>query len=206
MPAARRLPAQFGGYTLGVLVQTNFGGILTINGAPVGRELGRFPFQQATPPTPAPGSTRQPGHAATRDRYPSPDGSCMIVLATDAPLDARSLDRLAVRALAGLARTGSVFSNGSGDYVIAFSTAESARRRPGEQPRTIQDLPNDAISPLFEAAIEATEEAIYNSLFRAVTMTGVRGTIEALPLDRTLEVLEKYNALHWDRTLPAGKR
>ena len=198
--ASRRLPAQFGGYTVGILVQTNFGGILTINGAPVGRELGKFAFQPATPPPAAPGAPKPPGEAA------SADGSIMIVLATDAPLDARNLDRLAARALAGLARTGAVMSNGSGDYVIAFSTAESVRRHPGEAPRAIQDLPNDAISPLFQAAIEATEEAIYNSLFRAVTTRGAQGTVQALPLDRTLEILKKYNALHWDRTLPQAQR
>jgi D-aminopeptidase len=206
--SSRRLPAQFGGYTLGVLVQTNFGGILTINGAPVGRELGRFAFQQATPPPPAPAPSHRLGDRGgpARDDGTSADGSIMIVLATDAPLDARNLDRLAARALAGLARTGSSMSNGSGDYVIAFSTAESVRRRPTDQPRTIPDLPNDAISPLFEAAIEATEEAIYDSLFRAVTMTGVRGTVEALPLEPTLQILKKYNALHWDRTLPPQNR
>jgi D-aminopeptidase len=92
-------------------------------------------------------------------------------------------------------------SNGSGDYVVTFSTAESVRRRPGEQPRTLADLPNDAISPLFEAAIEATEEAIYNSLFRAASVTGAHGTVDALPLERTLEILRRYNALHWDHTL-----
>ncbi len=201
--SSRRLPATYGGYTVGVLVQTNFGGILTINGAPVGRELGRFPFGQATSPATMPAKATAPGTPASD---PTPDGSCMIVVATDAPLDARNLDRLAVRALAGLARTGSSMSNGSGDYVVAFSTAASVRRRPGEVPRTVQDLPNDAISPLFEAAIEATEEAIYDSLFKATTVSGAQGTAEALPLERTLDILKKYNALHWDRTLPPGKR
>jgi len=202
--ASRRLPAAYGGYNVGVLVQTNFGGILTVNGAPVGRELGKFAFQQATSSGASPASPRAPGgREVPADRG---DGSCMIVVATDAPLDARNLDRLATRALAGLARTGSSMSNGSGDYVIAFSTAESVRRRPGQQPRTIQDLPNDGISPLFEAAIEATEEAIYDSLFKATTVTGAQGTVEALPLARTLDILKKYNALHWDRTLPPQKR
>ncbi len=197
--ASRRLPPAYGGWTVGVLVQTNFGGILTINGAPVGRELGRFAFQQATSSAPPAGAPRGRGGRGIPE---DGDGSCMIVVATDAPLDARNLDRLAARALAGLARTGSSMSNGSGDYVVAFSTAESVRRRPGQQPRTIQDLPNDAISPLFEAVIEATEEAIYDSLFRAVTVTGAQGTVEALPLDRTLDILKKYDALDWDRTLP----
>jgi D-aminopeptidase len=126
----------------------------------------------------------------------------MIVVATDAPLTARSLERLGHRALAGLARTGSIMSNGSGDYVIAFSTAESARRRPGRGPREIADLPNDAVSPLFQAVAEATEEAIYNSLFQATTVTGHRGRAEALPLEETLRVLEAYNALRWDENLP----
>lgn len=201
--ASRRLPAQYGGWIVGVLVQTNFGGILTMNGAPVGRELGRFAFQQATSSARGSGAPRAPGGRGIPEEG---DGSCMIVVATDAPLDARNLDRLAARALAGLARTGSSMSNGSGDFVLAFSTAESVRRRPGQQPRTIPDLPNDAISPLFEAVIEATEEAIYDSLFKAVTVTGAQGTVEALPLDRTLEILKKYNALSWDRTLPPGKR
>lgn len=204
--SSRKLPERYGGWTLGALVQTNFGGILTINGAPVGRELGKFAFQEATSPGASPAPRRPPGGSASMagldaQGFPA-DGSIMIVLATDAPLDARNLDRLAARALAGLARTGAVMSNGSGDYAIAFSTAQSVRRKPGEQPRTIQDLPNDAMSPLFEAAIEATEEAIYNSLFRAVTTKGAQGTVEALPIDRTLEILRKYDALHWDRTLP----
>ncbi len=185
--ASRVLPRSLGGYTVGVLVQTNFGGILQVNGAPVGRALGQYAFQRAL-------------ESARLD----PDGSCMMVVATDAPLDARGLDRLAARALAGLARTGSSMSNGSGDYVIAFSTAASVRRGPAEGPRTVQDLPNDLVSPLFEAAIEATEEAIYDSLFKAHTVRGHMGTVEALPLDRTLDVLRKHDALHWDRTLPPG--
>lgn len=181
--SSRRLPAGMGGYTVGVLVQTNFGGVLTVNGAPVGRELGRFAFR--------------------RDLM---DGSIMIVVATDAPLDARNLDRLATRALLGLGRTGATMSNGSGDYVIAFSTAETVRRRPGSAVRTVAELPNDAMSPLFQAAAEATEEAILNSLFRATTVRGVGGnTVEALPIDRTLEVLRKYGALEWDRRLPPGR-
>lgn len=181
--SSRRLPAGMGGYTVGVLVQTNFGGVLTVNGAPVGRELGRFAFQ--------------------RDLM---DGSIMIVVATDAPLDARNLDRLATRALLGLGRTGAAMTNGSGDYVIAFSTAETVRRHPGSAVRTVAELPNDATSPLFQAVAEATEEAILNSLFRATTTRGVRGnTVEALPIDRTLEILRKYGALEWDRRLPPGR-
>ena len=173
--SSRRLPEGLGGYTVGVLVQANFGGVLTINGAPVGRELGKFAFQN--------------------DAGESGDGSIMIVVATDAPLEARNLERLAVRALGGLARTGASLTNGSGDYVIAFSTVVL-----DGEPRPV--FSNDAMSPLFQAAIEATEEAIYNALFHATTVTGHRGTIEALPLERTLEILEKYNALRWGETLP----
>ncbi len=191
--SSRRLPASLGGWTAGVLVQSNYGGALTINGAPVGRELGQFIFQRELAPPER--GTRDPG-----------DGSIMIVVATDAPLDARNLERLASRAIAGLARTGASLTNGSGDYVIAFSTAAQVRRRIGETaPRTVAELPNDALSPLFQAVAEATEEAILNSLFRAATVRGHRATVEALPIDRTLAVLRKYNALGWDRTLPPGR-
>ncbi len=190
--SSRRLPANLGGWTVGVLVQSNFGGVLTINGATVGRELGRFMLQrELAPPQQGPG-----------DRG---DGSIMIVVATDAPLDARNLDRLAARALTGLARTGSGMTNGSGDYVIAFSTNSQVRRRAGTAPATIQDLPNDAMSPLFQAVAEATEEAIYNSLFRATTVRGRGMAVDALPIDRTLEVLRRYGALNQDRTLPPGR-
>jgi D-aminopeptidase len=181
--SSRRLPTSMGGYTVGVLVQSNFGGVLSINGAPVGRELGRFLFQ--------------------RDLA---DGSIMIVVATDAPLQERNLERLASRAIVGLARTGATMTNGSGDYVIAFSTATEVRRGPGTAPRQATELPNDAMSPLFQAVAEATEEAILNSLFRATTVQGARGTIEALPVERTLEILRRYGALGWDRTLPPGQR
>ncbi|HEX8392133.1 MAG TPA: P1 family peptidase [Longimicrobium sp.] len=199
--SSRRLPATLGGYTVGVLVQTNYGGVLTINGAPVGRELGRYAFRrelEAAPPA-ASGTAMN----SARDRA---DGSVMIVVATDAPLSAASLDRLARRALAGIARTGGSFTNGSGDYVIAFSTADSVRRRAQSIPRAIADLPNDALSPLFQAAAEATEEAVYNSLFRATSVRTRGGAAEALPIDRTLEILRRYNALGWDRTLPPGAR
>ena len=177
--SSRRLPDGLGGHTVGVLVQANFGGVLSINGAPVGRELGRFAFQD--------------------DVGESADGSIMIVVATDAPLEARNLERLAARAIGGLARTGASLTNGSGDYVIAFSTVPV-----GDEPRPA--FSNDAVSPLFQAAIEATEEAIYNALFQATDVSGHRGTVEALPLERTLEVLRKYNALHWDETLPPRRR
>lgn len=175
--SSRLVGAPQGGYTVGVLVQTNFGGVLEINGAPVGQEL-----------------------AKTRRRNPNstPDGSCMVVVATDAPLDARNLKRLAARAMLGLGKTGSYSSNGSGDYVIAFSTAPDARVPADSKVRTLSPplLTNDAVSPLFQAVKEATEEAVYNSLFMARTTTGFGGrTVEALPVDRVLEICRKYNAI-----------
>lgn len=190
--SSRVLPESLGGWTVGVLVQTNYGGILTINGAPVGRELGQFSFRRALEEA-----------AADRD---GGDGSIMIIVATDAPLAPRNLERLARRALAGLARTGSIMSNGSGDYVLAFSTAESARRGPDADAVSVRALPNDLMSPLFQAAAEATEEAIYNSLFKATAVAGHRGSVEPLPLDAVLEVLERYRALHHGRRLPPSGR
>ena len=156
-------------YVLGVLVQTNFGGVLTIDGVPVGKLLRRYAFGPSAP-----------GQASAD----TADGSCMIVVATDAPLDARDLKRLAARAVFGLARTGSSFSHGSGDYAIAFSTAPGLRTRAGERaPAARTILPSDSVSPLFQAALEATEEAVYNSLFRATTVTGGGRTVDAIPLD-----------------------
>ncbi len=197
--SSRVLPETSGGYAVGVLVQSNFGGVLTINGAPVGRELGRYSFRTDVGGAPDGGGD---------DRSDSPDGSIMMVVATDAPLDARNLERLATRALIGLGRTGATMSNGSGDYVIAFSTAGSVRRRADAgRVRDVQDLSNDAMSALFQAVAESTEEAVYNSLFRAADTTGPRGnTVEALPIARTLEVLRKYNALGWDRSVPPIRR
>ncbi|MGI9182469.1 MAG: P1 family peptidase [Longimicrobiaceae bacterium] len=174
--SSRRLPISLGGYTVGVLVQANYGGVLQILGAPVGRELGQFFLRREL------------------DRGDA-DGSIMIVVATDAPLESRNLERLAARAILGLARTGSPMTNGSGDYVIGFSTAESVRRTPERRGalHTVELLPNDLLSPLFQATVEATEEAIYNALFRATRVTGHGGTtIEPLPLERTLEVLRRY--------------
>lgn len=189
--SSRKLPASQGGYTVGVLVQTNFGGDLTINGAPVGRELRNAP----PPARPATGG-------AANDDLMLDDGSCMIVVATDAPVSPRTLERLGLRAMMGLARTGSHASNGSGDYVIAFSTAASVRRaRQSPTPLRIEDLVNASASPLFQATVEATQEAVYNSLFKATTISGRGRTIEAMPVDRTVEILKKYNALNWDRTL-----
>jgi len=178
--SSRHLPASLSGYTVGVLVQTNFGGILTIAGAPVGQELGQYYLRDEL--------------QKTKDK---PDGSCMVVIATDAPLDARNLKRLAARAWLGLARTGSSASNGSGDYAIAFSTAPQVRIHSSDKSptRQVELLTNDAMSPLFEAVIEATEEAVYNSMFKATTMTGNGHTIEALPIDKTLDILKQHRAL-----------
>jgi D-aminopeptidase len=197
--SSRRLPASLGGYTVGVLVQSNYGGVLSINGAPVGRELRRYAFQRELEAAASSPTALAPDDEAPRDRA---DGSIMVVVATDAPLGQRGLERLANRALAGVARTGSGFSNGSGDYVIAFSTADAVRRRVSSGPRTVQDLPNDLLSPLFQAVAEAAEEAVYSSLFRATTVRTRSATVEALPIDQTLAILRRYNALHWDRTLP----
>jgi len=164
--SSRVLPASLGGATVGVLVQSNFGGVLQMAGIPIGQALGQYYLKDAL------------------DRGDA-DGSIMIVVATDVPLSDRNLRRLAARALAGLARTGAAMSNGSGDYVIAFSTAESVRRRCAAAPPRGPELTNDEVSPLFQAVIEATEEAIYNSLCMAETVQGYRGHIgHALPLDQ----------------------
>jgi D-aminopeptidase len=195
--ASRILPTALGGWTVGVLVQTNFGGVLTMNGAPVGRELGRYDYRNVLEPSA--NATRHTSRNAPLDRDLA-DGSIMIVVATDAPLDSRNLERLARRALVGVGRTGGELSNGSGDYVIAFSTSPRMRRRITDTVRTIADLNNEMISPLFQGVAEATEEAIYNSLLRATTTHGAGGhTVEALPLDSTMAVLRKYNVLRWDR-------
>jgi D-aminopeptidase len=197
--ASRVVPQKLGGYTVGVLVQTNFGGVLTMNGAPVGRELGRYYLKEDLEPAQKGGQKGgRPELSLDADRA---DGSCIVVVATDAPLDARNLRRLAARAMLGLARTGSPSTNGSGDYVIAFSTAASVRVRHGETaPRRVELLPNDAMSPLFLACVEATEEAVYNSLLRATTVKGRAGTrVEALPIEKTVEILKRYNALQGGR-------
>jgi D-aminopeptidase len=179
--SSRVLPAKLGGFTVGVLVQTNYGGVLAMGGVPVGLELGRYHLKESV-----------------EDK--SADGSIMIVVATDAPLNDRNLTRLGKRAIAGLARTGSTFSNGSGDYAIAFSTAAEVRRTPARRGAvtTVADLPNDLISPLFAAAAEATEEAIYNSLLMAVTTrsvdpaTGEPVVVEALDVAAVRALLEKH--------------
>lgn len=174
--SSRKLPASLGGYTIGVIVQSNFGGVLQIDGVPVGEELGKFSF---------------------RDKLlNNMDGSCMIVVATDAPLDHRNLYRLTKRAFLGLGKTGGIASNGSGDYVIAFSTDPGLRiPYDSNDPLLTQKLlNNDETSPLFMAAIEATEEAIINSLFTATSVKGIRGhNVESIPLEKVLDILKKYN-------------
>lgn len=173
--SSRVLPAALGGWTVGVLVQSNFGGILQVLGAPVGRELGQYAFK------------RDVQTAGERG-----DGSIVMVVATDAPLSDRNLRRLAARAIMGLSRTGSSAANGSGDYVIAFSTNAKVRRAFNAQRLTTEEVANEEMSGLFEGAVEATEEAIYNSLFEATTVTGSGHTAEAIPLDKLRQVLAKY--------------
>jgi len=176
--SSRKLPESLGGYTVGVLVQTNFGGVLEINGVPVGQELGQFSF--------------------SRELSKKSDGSCMIVVATDAPLDSRNLERLAKRAFMALAKTGGIASNGSGDYVIAFSTDSSLRIPHVARTKTLNTslLVNDAVTPLFLAAIEATEEAVLNSLFMSATMKGKDNReIPGLPVEKVKEILKKYNKI-----------
>jgi D-aminopeptidase len=193
--SSRVLPPALGGWTVGVLVQTNFGGILTIGGAPVGQRLGRFYLQGQVQPSAV---SRQPSEPSAISRPPSADGSIMIVVATDAPLDPRGLERLAQRAFLGVARTGSPMTNGSGDFAIAFSTAAAVRRNPlgpGQLTRSAEAVANDAMSPLFEAVVEATEEAILNSLFRAEPVRGPRGTVGALPLDSVVPILREYRVI-----------
>jgi D-aminopeptidase len=185
--SSRRFSTARGAYTVGVLVQTNFGGILSIAGVPVAKELGNNYLKNYLD---------QNGSANVAPGPRTADGSIMIVVATDAPLDHRNLSRLAARAMMGLARTGSSESNGSGDYVIAFSTAPGVRIRAGSslyQPKEF--LGNEAMSLLFEAVIEATEEAIYDSMFQAHDMTGSGHTIRALPLQETINLLKKHAAI-----------
>ena len=177
--SSRVIPKNFGGYTVGVLVQSNFGGVLEINGAPIAKELDNYPSQF---------------------KY-DVDGSCMIVVMTDAPLDSRNLERLAKRAIMGLAKTGGIASNGSGDYVIAVSTAKE-NRIPYSSDSLFNEtkvLRNETVTPLFLATIEATEEAILNSLFTAETMIGRNGhTINSIPIEKVLEILRKHNKINTD--------
>ena len=171
--SSRALPASLGGYTVGVLVQTNFGGVLQVMGAPVGKTLGRYAFQ-------------------TELRSERGDGSCIVVIATDAPLSDRNLRRVAARAMMGLGRTGSSAANGSGDYAIAFSTASSVRRVWNARQHTTTELGNEDVSGVFQAAVEAVEEAVYNSLFMATTVTGSGRTVDAIPLDKVREILAAH--------------
>jgi D-aminopeptidase len=169
--SSRRLPANLGGWTVGVLVQTNYGGVLQVAGVPVGQALGKYFLKDELSKA-------------------SGDGSCIVVIATDAPLSDRNLERLAHRGLLGIARTGSPMTNGSGEYAVAFSTNADVRRTPERRahPSAILDLPNDRISPLFEAAVEAAEEAAINSLFAATAMDGNGYHVDALPVDRAVKL------------------
>lgn len=193
--SSRVLPESLGGYTVGVLVQSNLlaGATLSMNGAPVGRELGKYAHKTEL-------ENNVKNDAEVRG------GSIMIVVATDAPLDARNLERLSQRAMMGLAKTGSVAENDSGDYVIAFSTSDLVRRaRSSSKPWPTKSLLPASMSPLFTATVEATEEAIYNALLKATTVKGRGNTLQALPLKETKQILKKYKVLDWDRTLPPGK-
>jgi len=175
-------------WTVGALVQSNYGGRLTIAGVPVWREL--KPASSFQPP--AASHDRQPPSSEPREASADADGSCMIVVATDAPLDARNLERLAARAIFALARTGSTYSNGSGDFAIAFSTHPSLRVTAGDGPQQRSVLPTDSLSALFEAVLDATEEAVYNSLLRASDTTANGRTVRALPIDALTALLKKY--------------
>jgi D-aminopeptidase len=172
--SSRRLPANLGGWTVGVLVQTNYGGVLQVAGVPIGQALGQFYLKDELSKA-------------------SGDGSCIVVIATDAPLSDRNLERLAHRGLLGIARTGSPMTNGSGEYAIAFSTNADVRRTPERRtrPSTVVDLPNDQMSPLFEAAVEAAEEAAINSLFAATAMDGNGRHIDALPVDKVIKLYRR---------------
>jgi len=177
--ASRKLPVSLGGYTVGVIVQSNFGGVLQIDGVPVGEELNKYYLQEQL--------------------KEKEDGSCMIIVATDAPIDSRNLTRLAKRAFMGLAKTGGIAHHGSGDYVIAFSTDTSLRveHQTNQYLRNVNLLHDDAVSPLFLAAIEATEEAIINSLFMSADMTGNKGVkVEGLPVQKVLDILSRYKHIH----------
>ena len=191
--SSRVLPKSLGGYTVGVLVQTNFGGDLNVNGAPVGRELGQYSYQTQL-------------EEARQGVVPMDGGSMMMVVATDAPILSRNLDRLAKRGMMGLARTGSVAHNSSGDYVIAFSTSPDVRRdRGAREPVPAKTLSNTAMSPLFQAVVEAIQESVYNAMLKAETVKSSRGTLEAIDVDKVKEIVEKYNVTNFDEKLSPGK-
>lgn len=196
--SSRVTPGTLGGHTVGVLVQSNFGGILSVGGAPVGQELGRYSFRGSV------GGEAQQQSARLEARRPADpwieqedtgQGSIMIVVATDAPLSPRNLERLASRTIMGLARTGSFAGNGSGDYVIAFSTAPEVRRSAQAPLHAITELANDRMSALFEAAVEATEEAIYNSILRATTVEGMGRRADAIDIAELTRVLREYKVI-----------
>ena len=183
--SSRILPEESGGFTVGVLVQTNFGGSLKINGAPVGRELKKSPFSSSIP-------------------YDEDEGSCMIVIATDAPLSNRNLKRMAKRVDHAFGRVGAYSSNGSGDYAIIFSTARAKSSE--KKSFTRKEIKNSSMNGLFMATVEATEEAIINSLFMAETVSSRYGKMEALPVDETMKILKKYKALNWNKNLYPWKK
>lgn len=190
--SSRLLPQSLGGYTVGVLVQTNFGGDLIMNGAPVGRELGQYSYKTQL-------------EEARKGMVKTDGGSMMMVVATDAPILSRNLDRLAKRAMMGLARTGSVAHNSSGDYVIAFSTNKDVRRdRGSNSPVPSKTLTNTAMSPLFVAVVEAIQEAVYNAMLKATTVTSSRGTLHAIDVEKVKAILEKYNVTGYDEKLLPG--
>lgn len=192
--SSRVLPKSLGGYTVGVLVQTNFGGDLNINGAPVGRELGQYSYKTQL-------------EKARQGVVPLDGGSMMMVVATDAPILSRNLDRLSKRAMMGLARTGSVAHNSSGDYVIAFSTSVDVRRdRGAQEPVPSKTLSNTAMSPLFQAVVEAIQEAVYNAMLKAETVSSTRGTLEAIDVDKVKEIVEKYHVTNFDNKLSPAKQ
>ena len=189
--SSRKLPASLGGWTVGVLVQSNYGGVLQMGGVPVGRELGQYAFKNALTANDVP----MRGELARWTRDPADDrgdGSVIVVIATDAPLSDRNLRRLASRAMMGLGRTGSSASNGSGDYAIAFSTANDVRRTFGAERLQTTELANDQTSALFQGSVDAVEEAVYNSLLMATTESGNGQTVQALPLDKLRPLLRKY--------------
>ena len=183
--SSRVLPIEAGGFTVGVLVQTNFGGSLMINGAPVGRELKKSPFFSSIP-------------------YDEDEGSCMIIIATDAPLSNRNLKRMAKRVDHAFGRVGAYSSNGSGDYAIIFSTSKP--QSSDKKSFTRKEIKNNSMNGLFMATVEATEEAIINSLFMAETVSSKYGKMEELPIDETMKILKKYRALNWNKKLYPWKK
>ena len=188
--SSRVLPESLGGFTIGALVQSNFGGILTIDGAPVGQELERYSFRETLDPESDPQSELGGWESSDEGQ-----GSIMIVIATDAPLSPLKLERLARRAIMGLSRTGSFAGNGSGDYVIAFSTSKEVRRPLNQTRLQLDEISNDQMSALFQSVVEATEEAIYNSILKATTVSGMGRTADAIDLTALKKVLQKFNVI-----------